>query len=66
MNPTNPNPLMASDGGLVPPAPEFQPRLLLVDDEPRLLTSLYELLRGHDYQLVFPAQWDPKLGIHVT
>ncbi|MGO4378991.1 putative bifunctional diguanylate cyclase/phosphodiesterase [Pseudoduganella sp. RAF19] len=43
---------MASDGGLVPPAPEFQPRLLLVDDEPRLLTSLYELLRGHDYQLV--------------
>jgi len=52
MNPTNPNPLMASDGGLVPPAPEFQPRLLLVDDEPRLLTSLYELLRGHDYQLV--------------
>ena len=35
------------------PAPEFQPRLLLVDDEPRLLTSLYELLRVQDhYQLV--------------
>ena len=30
----------------------YQPRLLLVDDEPRLLSSLYELLRGHDYQLV--------------
>jgi len=52
MNPTHPNPLMAPDDGLIPPAPEFQPRLLLVDDEPRLLTSLYELLRGHDYQLV--------------
>jgi len=53
MIPTNPNAhLMASDDGLVPPAPEFQPRLLLVDDEPRLLSSLYELLRGHDYQLV--------------
>jgi diguanylate cyclase (GGDEF)-like protein/PAS domain S-box-containing protein len=53
MIPTNPNAhLMASDAGLVPPAPEFQPRLLLVDDEPRLLSSLYELLRGHDYQLV--------------
>ncbi|WP_342118969.1 putative bifunctional diguanylate cyclase/phosphodiesterase [Pseudoduganella sp. OTU4001] len=35
------------------PAPEFQPRLLLVDDEPRLLSSLYELLRVQDhYQLV--------------
>jgi len=28
-----------------------QPRLLLVDDEPRLLTSLYELLQGRGYQL---------------
>ncbi|MBJ7311542.1 EAL domain-containing protein [Rugamonas sp. CCM 8940] len=28
------------------------PRLLLVDDEPRLLSSLYELLRDRDYQLV--------------
>lgn len=36
-----------------PPVPEFQPRLLLVDDEPRLLSSLYELLRVQDsYQLV--------------
>jgi CheY-like chemotaxis protein len=26
--------------------------LLLVDDEPRLLSSLYELLRGRDYKLV--------------
>jgi diguanylate cyclase (GGDEF)-like protein/PAS domain S-box-containing protein len=30
----------------------WQPTLLLVDDEPRLLSSLYELLRGHDYKLV--------------
>ncbi len=28
------------------------PRLLLVDDEPRLLSSLYELLRDRDYHLV--------------
>ena len=32
-----------------------QPRLLLVDDEPRLLTSLYELLQGRGYQLVTAA-----------
>ncbi|KQQ47541.1 diguanylate cyclase [Duganella sp. Leaf126] len=34
---------------------DVRPRLLLVDDEPRLLSSLYELLRshdGHDYHLV--------------
>ncbi|WP_343729096.1 EAL domain-containing protein [Duganella sp.] len=29
-----------------------RPRLLLVDDEPRLLSSLYELLRDRDYHLV--------------
>jgi diguanylate cyclase (GGDEF)-like protein/PAS domain S-box-containing protein len=33
-------------------AGEYCPRLLLVDDEPRLLSSLYELLRDRDYQLV--------------
>jgi diguanylate cyclase (GGDEF)-like protein/PAS domain S-box-containing protein len=32
-----------------------QPRLLLVDDEPRLLTSLHELLSGRGYQLVTAA-----------
>ncbi|PQO94398.1 two-component system response regulator [Massilia phosphatilytica] len=32
-----------------------QPRLLLVDDEPRLLASLYELLQGRGYQLVTAA-----------
>ncbi|MYM33703.1 EAL domain-containing protein [Duganella sp. FT94W] len=31
---------------------DYRPRLLLVDDEPRLLSSLYELLRDRDYQLV--------------
>jgi diguanylate cyclase (GGDEF)-like protein/PAS domain S-box-containing protein len=30
---------------------EYQPRLLLVDDEPRLLSSLYELLQGRGFQL---------------
>jgi diguanylate cyclase (GGDEF)-like protein/PAS domain S-box-containing protein len=40
-----------------PPAPSARldplalPRILLVDDEPRLLSSLYELLRGPDYHL---------------
>ena len=40
------------------PAPVVQfesdilPRILLVDDEPRLLSSLYELLRERDYTLV--------------
>jgi diguanylate cyclase (GGDEF)-like protein/PAS domain S-box-containing protein len=31
---------------------ELLPRILLVDDEPRLLASLYELLRDRDYHLV--------------
>ncbi|CDG81075.1 EAL domain-containing response regulator [Janthinobacterium agaricidamnosum] len=30
---------------------ENRPRILLVDDEPRLLSSLYELLKDRDYQL---------------
>ena len=36
----------------VPLAADNCPRLLLVDDEPRLLSSLYELLRDRDYHLV--------------
>ena len=32
--------------------PQDKPRLLLVDDEPRLLSSLYELLRPFDYVMV--------------
>ena len=31
---------------------DMMPRILLVDDEPRLLSSLYELLRGRGYHLV--------------
>src|SRR5689334_1453292 len=34
------------------PAGLEQPRLLLVDDEPRLLSSLYDLLQGRGYQLI--------------
>ena len=49
-------PLPATDAtsatAAVPLASDFCPRLLLVDDEPRLLSSLYELLRDRDYQLV--------------
>ncbi|SEO38558.1 response regulator receiver modulated diguanylate cyclase/phosphodiesterase with PAS/PAC sensor(s) [Duganella sp. CF517] len=33
-------------------AADHWPRILLVDDEPRLLSSLYELLRDRDYHLV--------------
>ncbi|GAB2847796.1 hypothetical protein GCM10027277_14870 [Pseudoduganella ginsengisoli] len=36
----------------VPLTSDYCPRLLLVDDEPRLLSSLYELLRDRDYTLV--------------
>jgi diguanylate cyclase (GGDEF)-like protein/PAS domain S-box-containing protein len=35
-----------------PLSSDNRPRLLLVDDEPRLLSSLYELLRDRDYHLV--------------
>jgi len=34
---------------------EHSPKLLLVDDEPRLLSSLVELLKDFDYQLVTAA-----------
>ncbi|RYF05146.1 MAG: diguanylate cyclase, partial [Oxalobacteraceae bacterium] len=41
---------VSADGNAAPGLMD-QPRLLLVDDEPRLLTSLYELLQGRGYQL---------------
>lgn len=34
-----------------PVFPEFQPQVLLVDDEPRMLSSLYELLKDRGYVL---------------
>ncbi|MDP3670475.1 MAG: EAL domain-containing protein [Telluria sp.] len=50
MNANNP------PAGVPKPAARFEqethPRILLVDDEPRLLSSLYELLRDKGYQLV--------------
>jgi len=33
------------------PVEEFHPRILLVDDEPRMLSSLEELLKGRGYEL---------------
>jgi diguanylate cyclase (GGDEF)-like protein/PAS domain S-box-containing protein len=39
-----------------------QPRLLLVDDEPRALASLYGLLRGQGYQLITAATGREALG----
>jgi len=34
-----------------PSVPTFSPRVLLVDDEPRMLASLHELLKGRGYQI---------------
>ena len=39
-----------------------QPRILLVDDEPRLLASLHELLRDRNYHLVTAACGTSALG----
>jgi len=39
----------------MPSGAEGQPRLLLVDDEPRLLASLHALLEGRGYQLATAA-----------
>jgi diguanylate cyclase (GGDEF)-like protein/PAS domain S-box-containing protein len=44
--------MLSSDTASLSSALADQPRLLLVDDEPRLLSSLYELLQGRGYQLV--------------
>ena len=38
------------------------PRLLLVDDEPRLLSSLYELLQGRGYRLVTASSGSEALA----
>jgi diguanylate cyclase (GGDEF)-like protein/PAS domain S-box-containing protein len=63
------NPLSASAPSLVPQDAHAstlssleQPRLLLVDDEPRLLSSLYELLQGRGYQLVTAATGSEALS----
>jgi diguanylate cyclase (GGDEF)-like protein/PAS domain S-box-containing protein len=51
----NPNPASAASmlhGACAPFDADMQPRLLLVDDEPRLLASLHELLRDRGYHLV--------------
>ena len=53
--PVSPAPADASPSdshSTLPFAAGYSPRLLLVDDEPRLLSSLYELLRDRDYHLV--------------
>lgn len=42
----------AAAGRAAPLPTGAQARILLVDDEPRLLSSLYELLRDRDYELV--------------
>ena len=41
---------------------DSQPRLLLVDDEPRLLSSLYELLRDRGYSLTTASSGSEALA----
>ncbi|MEW6764098.1 MAG: response regulator, partial [Pseudomonadota bacterium] len=41
---------------------DSQPRLLLVDDEPRLLSSLYELLKGRGYSLTTASSGSEALA----
>jgi DNA-binding NtrC family response regulator len=43
-------------------AGDGQPRLLLVDDEPRLLASLYELLKDRGYHLTTAASGSEALA----
>jgi len=52
MNPFSASAPSSSPHDAQPSLGNDQPRLLLVDDEPRLLASLYELLQGRGYQLV--------------
>lgn len=57
VNTANATPAMDNSADVPSSAAQFEaehllPRILLVDDEPRLLSSLYELLRDRDYHLV--------------
>ena len=54
-----------NDGLIIAPsfAPMQTPRLLLVDDEPRMLSSLCELLGEHDYELVTATRGDEAMHL---
>jgi diguanylate cyclase (GGDEF)-like protein/PAS domain S-box-containing protein len=52
MNLTPAGPVPAASAVPAAQSTDHRPRILLVDDEPRLLSSLYELLRDRDYHLV--------------
>ncbi|WP_445231770.1 putative bifunctional diguanylate cyclase/phosphodiesterase [Duganella rhizosphaerae] len=52
LNPASLTAVTADDHAPVALSTDNCPRILLVDDEPRLLSSLYELLRDRDYHLV--------------
>jgi diguanylate cyclase (GGDEF)-like protein/PAS domain S-box-containing protein len=49
-------------GGAAPFDADMQPRLLLVDDEPRLLDSLYQLLQNRGYHLVTASSGGEAIG----
>jgi diguanylate cyclase (GGDEF)-like protein/PAS domain S-box-containing protein len=60
-----PNPASAASmlhGAAAPFDADMQPRLLLVDDEPRLLASLHDLLHGRGYQLVTASSGNEALA----
>jgi diguanylate cyclase (GGDEF)-like protein/PAS domain S-box-containing protein len=49
-------------GACAPFDADMQPRLLLVDDEPRLLASLHDLLAGRGYQLVTASSGEQAIA----
>ena len=62
MNPFSASAPSSSPHDMQPSLGIDQPRLLLVDDEPRLLSSLYALLEDRGYQLVTAATGSEALA----
>jgi diguanylate cyclase (GGDEF)-like protein/PAS domain S-box-containing protein len=62
MNPTSASVASMLHGACAPFDADMQPRLLLVDDEPRLLASLHDLLAGRGYQLVTASSGEQAIA----
>jgi DNA-binding NtrC family response regulator len=62
MNSTSASVATMLHGARAPFDADMQPRLLLVDDEPRLLASLHDLLQGRGYQLVTASSGEQAIG----
>jgi diguanylate cyclase (GGDEF)-like protein/PAS domain S-box-containing protein len=59
------DPLQDANAGIPPAGTSNYPSLLLVEDEPRALTSLYELLQGNSYDLTMAATGSEAL-LHLA